>query len=102
MKNIGQQNQESFGFDVCDMACETCSRMICTGAAALDLKASNTDMNAKVKTRKPHKYKGIMRHAAELGVSRGHLWMVLTGQRHSSSLLQRYHKLVNAGRRSAS
>lgn len=40
MNNTNHQNQESFGFDVCDMACETCTRKICTGAAALDREAS--------------------------------------------------------------
>jgi len=39
-------------------------------------------------------YPGISNHAEELGVSRPHLWMVLTGRRVSRSLTARYNALV--------
>lgn len=40
------------------------------------------------------KYPRIGEHARILGVSRPHLWQVLTGRRHSRSLLQRYRTLT--------
>ena len=39
-------------------------------------------------------YPGIVGHAAELGVGRVHLWMVLTGRRVSRSLTARYNALT--------
>jgi hypothetical protein len=51
-------------------------------------------------TKRPHhklprgpRHAGICRHAEALGVSRGHLHMVLTGRRGSKSLLRRYQEL---------
>ncbi len=43
--------------------------------------------------RGPNKYRGIVRDATDLGVSRIHLWFVLTGQRRSAGLLARYWDL---------
>jgi 16S rRNA U1498 N3-methylase RsmE len=48
------------------------------------------------KKRGPTRYPGIVRHASQLGVSRIHLWYVLTGQRDSKPLLRRYHELKEA------
>lgn len=36
---------------------------------------------------------GVCKAAEQLGVSRHHLWSVLTGRRNSRSLLQAYRKL---------
>lgn len=49
--------------------------------------------NKASKNRGPTKYRGIVRDATELGVSRIHLWYVLTGQRESIPLLKRYREL---------
>ena len=51
-------------------------------------------MKTKVEKRSAVRYPGISRHAAELGVRREHLWMVLTGRRESRSLLSRYAVLT--------
>lgn len=54
-------------------------------------------------TRKPQRprrgetrFPGIKRHAEELGVTRPHLWQVLTGSRSSASLLSKYKALIQA------
>jgi len=47
-----------------------------------------------VKTKAKKRYRGITRHAEQLGVRREHLWMVLTGRRESRSLRERYAALV--------
>jgi hypothetical protein len=39
------------------------------------------------------RFPNISRHAAELGVTREHLWRVLTGRRESRSLTARYSDL---------
>ena len=39
------------------------------------------------------RFPGIVEHAAKLGVTRIHLWMVLTGDRESKRLLRRYREL---------
>jgi hypothetical protein len=44
------------------------------------------------------KFPGIKRHAETLGVSRPHLFMVLTGQRKSVSLTGKYRALIAAER----
>jgi hypothetical protein len=36
-------------------------------------------------------FRGITKQAAELNVSRVHLWLVLTGRRSSPPLMRRYH-----------
>ncbi len=43
--------------------------------------------------RGPTKYPGIIRDATELGVTRVHLWRVLTGERDSRLLMARYSAL---------
>ncbi len=43
--------------------------------------------------REARRFPGITRDAAELGVSRVHLWKVLTGRRSSLSLTRRYGEL---------
>jgi 16S rRNA U1498 N3-methylase RsmE len=48
--------------------------------------------NTKPK-RGPTKYKGIIRDATELGVTRVHLWRVLEGERESDPLMRRYADL---------
>lgn len=53
---------------------------------------AKTVMKAKSKNR-GMKFKGIGRHAQMLGVRREHLWLVLTGQRTSHSLLSRYSQI---------
>lgn len=55
----------------------------------------DTSRNGKSKkVRMPRvKYYRISADAADLGVSRGHLWMVLTGTRQSARLLARYRAL---------
>ena len=40
------------------------------------------------------KFRGITRHAEQLGVRREHLWLVLTGQRQSRRLTARYTALT--------
>lgn len=45
-------------------------------------------------------FPGIERHAAHLGVSRVHLWKVLTGRRESLSLMMRYRSLTGHQRAS--
>lgn len=42
------------------------------------------------------RFPGIKRHAETLGVSRPHLFLVLTGQRKSASLLRRYRELMRS------
>lgn len=46
--------------------------------------------------RGPTKYPGIVRDASALGVTRIHLWLVLTGRRESRSLTARYAALKKA------
>lgn len=46
--------------------------------------------------RGPTKYRGIVRAATDLGVTRVHLWLVLTGRRESRPLLARYEHLKKA------
>lgn len=41
------------------------------------------------------RFKGIGRDANQLGVTREHLWRVLTARRESKSLLARYKVLAN-------
>jgi hypothetical protein len=41
------------------------------------------------------RFLGIVRDARRLGVSRVHLYLVLSGKRHSNSLLRRYRSLQN-------
>ena len=43
--------------------------------------------------REVRRFPGITRDAAELGVTRVHLWKVLTGRRSSLSLTRRYSEL---------
>lgn len=45
------------------------------------------------KKRGPNKYLHIVQDARLLGVSRGHLWQVLSGRRQSRHLLARYQAL---------
>lgn len=40
-------------------------------------------------------FPGITRHAAALGRSRVHLWLVLTGARHSPQLVTEYTRLLS-------
>jgi hypothetical protein len=44
-------------------------------------------------TRKPERFPGIIDAARRLGVSRVHLYLVLSGRRESRSLTLRYHAL---------
>ena len=57
----------------------------------------NTAISKRKKKRGSHrhqvKFPGITEDAKKLGVSRPHLWMVLTGTRTSGSLTRRYHAL---------
>lgn len=46
----------------------------------------------KTQTRRK-RIEGIVKAAEQLGVTRVHLYLVLTGQRESRSLLSRYHAL---------
>ena len=55
------------------------------------------------KTKKPGprgktKFKNIGRDCQALGVSRIHLWFVLTGQRESEGLMARYEALKRGGK----
>lgn len=60
-------------------------------------------------TSKPHpltnpkrgetRFPGIKRHAETLGVSRPHLFLVLTGKRTSESLSRRYAELIRSERK---
>lgn len=43
--------------------------------------------------KRPRRILGIVRDAAAIGVTRFHLWRVLTGRRQSRSLLERYQAL---------
>jgi hypothetical protein len=53
--------------------------------------------NTKAKPKRgPTKYRGIVRDATNLGVTRVHLWLVLTGRRESRPLLARYEELKKA------
>jgi len=57
---------------------------------------------SKEKTKRgPTKYPGIVRTAEELGVTRVHLWLVLTGRRESQPLLARYSAHQDQQRRAA-
>ena len=49
--------------------------------------------------RGPTKYPGIVRDATELGVSRIHLWFVLTKVRNSRPLMARYTALKSQQRK---
>lgn len=50
---------------------------------------------AETETRESRiKYPGIIEHARQLGVSRVHLWKVLSGRRESQRLMERYRALV--------
>ena len=49
------------------------------------------DTSNKIKRRKI-RFLGIVSAADALGVSRGHLWKVLAGQRTSDALLRRYQQ----------
>jgi hypothetical protein len=42
------------------------------------------------------RFPGIKRHAEALGISRPHLFMVLTGKRESARLITRYRELISA------
>jgi hypothetical protein len=53
-------------------------------------------MKSTGKNTRRAKYKGITRHARQLGVSRPHLWQVLEGYRESRSLMDRYRRLVGS------
>lgn len=44
------------------------------------------------------RYPGIVKHAAMLGVSRQHLWLVLHGRRQSLRLMDRYNQLIERER----
>jgi hypothetical protein len=55
-------------------------------------KTPTTAKPARGETRFP----GIKRHAAALGVTRPHLWMVLTGERQSADLVRRYKELLRS------
>lgn len=48
---------------------------------------------AKSRTSSKVRYHGIVADARSLGVSRVHLWFVLSGRRRSLSLLRNYHAL---------
>ena len=52
--------------------------------------------HAKRVKRGDTRFPGIKRHAQKLGVSRVHLFLVLTGKRTSESLRQRYNELIQA------
>jgi hypothetical protein len=47
----------------------------------------------KKQTKRQTRFRGIGRHAEELGVRREHLWQVLTGRRQSRSLMDRYAEI---------
>lgn len=47
----------------------------------------------KPKGKRKVRFPGICEDAQELGVTRVHLWMVLTGDRKSKRLMQRYRDL---------
>jgi len=51
------------------------------------------------RSRRPIRFKGIVRHAHALGVNRSHLFRVLTGER-TGPLLGRYRALLRESRRS--
>ena len=42
------------------------------------------------------RFPGIKRHAEALGISRPHLFLVLTGERKSARLITRYRALIHA------
>ena len=54
--------------------------------------SKTTPQRARGETRFP----GIKRHAEALGISRPHLFMVLTGKRESARLITRYQDLIRA------
>jgi hypothetical protein len=62
------------------------------------LRATKTKSQQKRRTRFP----GICTDAELLGVSREHLYRVLTGERESKSLLERYRALAKKGQHGAS
>jgi hypothetical protein len=43
---------------------------------------------------KRHRFRGIGKHADTLGVSRGHLYLVLAGERKSATLIRRYKTMM--------
>lgn len=53
-------------------------------------------MKTKTKRKRPLRFPDIGVHARQLGVSREHLYLVLTGQRESRSLAQRYINLIES------
>ena len=56
-----------------------------------------TETNRKQAARRgPPRFPTIGRDAALLGVSRTHLWRVLSGRRESRSLVRRYRELTSA------
>ncbi len=55
--------------------------------------APHARFQGKPDTRGPTEFPGIVEDAKALGVSRTHLWRVLTGQRESARLLARYQHL---------
>jgi len=59
------------------------------------LRVSSNESEPKRRVRFP----GICAAARELGVTREHLYRVLSGQRVSHSLLRRYHQLKKRARR---
>ena len=56
------------------------------------------NMSKKESPKKVTRFHGIVGHAERLGVSRIHLWLVLSGRRQSRSLLKRYRKIKEAAR----
>jgi len=52
-----------------------------------------TTVRKREKRKRRVQFPGICTHAALLGVSRVHLWQVLSGRRVSGSLMQRYLEL---------
>ncbi len=54
------------------------------------------------KGKRQFRFRGICKDAIRLGVTRVHLYLVLTGQRESKSLLDRYEQLRQAGKEHAS
>ena len=53
-------------------------------------------VQAKKSPRGSSKYPGICKAALDLGVSRVHLWKVLTGRRESASLMRRWEEWNSA------
>lgn len=55
--------------------------------------APPADQAAPLESRRRIRFPGITYDARELGVTYNHLWRVLTGDRESPGLVQRYHAL---------